>query len=419
MCGVKIEFVGTVVSSDYLIFHIDMDAFFVSVEELLNPRLKGKPVVVGGRSDGRGVVAAASYSARKFGLHAAMPLRRAYHLCPQAIFLPGHPELYRKYSRRVQDVLSDFSPQIKMASIDEAYLNMTGSKRLSGMPLDAANNIHKAVLKKTGLACSIGIGNSHFLAKISSEMAKPNGILWIFPGSEASFLAPLDVEKMPGVGKVARETLHSQGIYKIGQLAQMKESYMESVCGKRGAALVRRAKGHDSGHWFMQPFGVHNTPKSFSRENTFRQDTQDQELLDTTLAELVQLVCRRLRVYKLYGRTIRLKMRYENFKTITRSQTLNEPTNLDGVVLKVVRELFVKNWDRTKAVRLLGVHLGSLEIVPGQFNWFDACRNRKWEKALQAADMVRDRFGELSIGMARAMKNGCKRKIQESSGGGF
>src|SRR3954464_5412824 len=194
------------------IFHVDMDAFFVSVEELYDPSLTGKPVVVGGQRDERGVVSAASYEARKFGVHSAMPLRTAAKHCPHAIFVDGHPERYRECSEKVFHVLGAFSPQVEMASIDEAYLDMTGTERLHGPSIRAADSLHRRMKSETGLNCSVGIGSSRLIAKVSSAQAKPNGVLWIVPGEEAKFLAPLDVREIPGVGKVMEAHLHALGI---------------------------------------------------------------------------------------------------------------------------------------------------------------------------------------------------------------
>src|SRR6476619_7967236 len=194
-----------------IVFHVDMDAFFVSVEELFDPSLKGKPVVVGGQRDERGVVSAASYAARKFGVHAAMPLRTAAKLCPQAIFVNGHPDRYRECSEKVHRLLTSFSPQVEMASIDEAYLDMTGTERLHGPPLKAAHNLHAEMKARTQLNCSVGIGVSRLIAKVGAAKAKPNGIFWIVPGREASFLAPLDVRDIPGVGKVTEKSLQELG----------------------------------------------------------------------------------------------------------------------------------------------------------------------------------------------------------------
>ncbi len=211
------------------IFHVDMDAFFVSVEELFDPSLKGKPVVVGGKPNERGVVSAASYAARKFGVHSAMPLRTAYQRCPQAIFVEGHPERYREYSGTVFKVLQRFSPQVQMASIDEAYLDLTGTERLHGPPLRAAHKLHVEMTAATQLNCSVGIATSRMVAKVASDQAKPNGVLWVCPGQEAAFLAPLEIRKIPGVGKVGEQRLLECGIRKsrrpgaIGGSAARKE----------------------------------------------------------------------------------------------------------------------------------------------------------------------------------------------------
>src|SRR5512133_1737713 len=215
-----------------------MDAFFVSVEELFDPSLKGKPVVVGGRPDERGVVSAASYAARKFGVHSALPLRTAYKLCPQAVFVDGHPERYREYSHKVFEVLQSFTPVVEMASIDEAYLDMTGTDRLYGPPLRAAHLLHERVKIATDLNCSIGIAASRLVAKVCSDQAKPNGVLWVIPGREARYLAPLDVRKIPGVGKVTEQNLHAMGIHKVGDLARLDEEFLERRFGKWGLALA-------------------------------------------------------------------------------------------------------------------------------------------------------------------------------------
>ena len=219
------------------IFHVDMDAFFVSVEELFDPSLKGKPVVVGGQRNERGVVSAASYAARKFGVHSAMPLRTAAKLCPQAIFVDGHPERYRDYSAKVYQVLNRFSPKLEMVSIDEAYVDMTGTERLHGPPMRAAHALHNLMKSETQLNCSIGIGTSRLVAKVCSDQAKPNGVLWIVPGGEVDFLAPLDVRKIPGVGKVMEKRLHDQGIVKVGDLAARDERWLEQNFGALGLAL--------------------------------------------------------------------------------------------------------------------------------------------------------------------------------------
>ena len=224
-------------------FHVDMDAFFVSVEELFDPSLKGKPVVVGGRPNQRGVVAAASYEARKYGVHSATPLRTAYKLCPQAIFVDGHPHRYHEYSRKVFEIFQSFTPRVQMASVDEAYLDMEGTRRLHGPPLKAAHALHEAVKRETNLNCSIGIAASRMVAKVCSDQAKPNGVLFVLPGQEARFLSPLEVRKIPGVGKVTERNLHARGIRKVGDLARLDESVLEKNFGKWGLALAGKARG--------------------------------------------------------------------------------------------------------------------------------------------------------------------------------
>jgi DNA polymerase-4 len=231
------------------IFHVDMDAFFVSVEELFDPSLKGKPVVVGGQRNERGVVSAASYEARKFGVHSAMPLRTAAKLCPQAIFVNGHLDRYREASQQVYRVLNSFSPLVEMASIDEAYLDMTGTDRLHGPPLRAAHTLHQRMKKDTQLNCSIGIGTSRLVAKVASAKAKPHGILWAVPGHESRLLAPLDVRDIPGVGKVTEQNLHALGIRQVGDISRFDASFLQERFGKWGLALAGKARGEDAGGW--------------------------------------------------------------------------------------------------------------------------------------------------------------------------
>src|ERR1700729_1492693 len=335
------------------IFHVDMDAFFVSVEELFDPALKGKAVVVGGQRDERGVVSAASYEARKFGVHSAMPLRTAAKLCPNAIFVDGHPDRYREYSEKVHTVLGTFSPQVEMASIDEAYLDMTGTERLHGPPLKAAHALHLRMKADTGLNCSVGIGTSRLIAKVSSAQAKPNGVLWIVPGEESKFLAPLDVREIPGVGKVMESHLHQLGIKKVGDLARLEESELEERFGKWGLALAGKARGEDAGGGFDSEGGADTAAKTISPEHTYNEDTADVSQLEATLMRLSEMVARRLREANFHARTIQLKLRYKDFTTITRAHSLPAPTQLDGEIFEQVRTLFRKNCKPGAQVRLL------------------------------------------------------------------
>src|SRR5579872_6030438 len=334
-------------------FHLDMDAFFVSVEELFDPSLKGKPVVVGGRPNERGVVSAASYAARKFGVHSAMPLRTAYKLCPQAIFVDGHRERYGEYSHRVFETLQKFSPKVEMASIDEAYLDMSGTERLHGPPLAAASRLHELVKKSTDLNCSIGAASSRLVAKIASDQAKPNGILWIVPGNEAQFLAPLEVRKIPGVGKVTEKNLHACGIRKVGDLAALDSNLLEERFGKWGLALAGKALGQDAGGWFDGEVGDRGDPKSISHEHTFSVDTAEAARLDAMLVRLAEMVARRLRDHHLFARTMQIKLRYSDFSTFTRSRTLDHATQIDTELAEAARSLFHKAWTG-KPIRLIG-----------------------------------------------------------------
>ena len=399
------------------IFHVDMDAFFVSVEELYDPALKGKPVVVGGQRDERGVVSAASYAARKFGVHSAMPLRTAAKLCPQAIFVNGHPERYRECSEKVHKVLCAFSPQVEMASIDEAYLDMTGTARLHGPPLKAAHALHTRMKAETLLNCSVGIGSSRLIAKVSSGQAKPNGVLWIVPGEEAKFLAPLDVREIPGVGKVMESHLHALGNKIVADLAKLEEGELEDRFGKWGLALAGKARGEDAGGWFDTEVGEDTGAKSISHEHTYNEDTADVAQLEATLMRLSEMVGRRLREANLHTRTVQLKLRYKDFTTITRAHTLPAPTQLDTEIFEQIRALFRKNWKKGMQVRLLGVQTSSFESQPEQISLLEDSRRQRWKDALAAADRLRDKFGESSVKLAAGMRGTFRERTHENPAG--
>lgn len=398
-------------------FHLDMDAFFVSVERLFDPDLRGKPVVVGGRPNERGVVSAASYEARKFGVHSAMPLRTAYKLCPHAIFVEGHPHRYREYSEKVFQVLNSFSPLVEMASIDEAYLDMTGTERLHGPPLRAAHSLHEAVDTATALNCSIGIASSRLVAKVSSDQAKPNGVLWILPGQEAAFLAPLDVRKIPGVGKVTEKSLHDLGIRRVGDLGRYGDDWLERRFGKWGLALAGKAKGQDAGGWFDEEIGSGAGPKSLSHEHTFNEDTADPGLIDATLARLCEMVGRRLREHGLHARTIQLKLRYSDFSTITRAHSIGRPTQLDTELFEQARALFHSNWKPGAAIRLLGVHTSQFDDSAQQMDLLDEGKQERWKHALAAADRLRDKFGESAVSLAAGMRGNFRERVHENPAG--
>jgi DNA polymerase IV len=396
------------------IFHVDMDAFFVSVEELFDPSLKGKAVIVGGQKNERGVVSAASYEARKFGVHSAMPLRTAAKLCPHGIFVDGHPERYREYSAKVHKVLKQFSPLVEMASIDEAYVDMSGTERLHGNCFLAAHKLHQRMKADTQLNCSIGIAQSRLVAKVSSDYVKPNGILWVTTGNEAAFLAPLDVRKIPGVGKVMERDLHAIGIRKVGDLQQLDEKFLQERFGKWGLALAGKSQGDDAGGWFDTAVGEDTDPKSVSHEHTFNDDTADQSYLESTLVRLSEMVGRRLRENELHGRTVQLKLRYSDFSTFTRAHTLSAPTQLDTVIAQEICELFRKNWKRGMKIRLLGVHVSGFDNSASQIDLLNGNQQQRWEDVLQAADRLRDKYGDSVVSLAGGMKGTFRERTHEA-----
>ncbi len=397
-----------------LFCHVDMDAFFVSVEELFDRSLRGKPVVVGGQADQRGVVAAASYAARKFGVHSAMPLRTAARLCPQAIFVDGHPDRYRQYSKQIFAILNRFSPLVEMASIDEAYLDLTGTERLHGPPLQAAHALHETIRSETNLRCSLGLASSRLVAKVSSDQAKPNGVLHVLPGQEASFLAPLEVRKIPGVGKKTEASLHALGIRRVGDMAALDEKFLASRFGRWGLALTGKARGEDAGGWFDSPIGAGEDPKSISHEHTFNEDTADRERLETTLLKLSEMVAKRLREHELYARTIQLKLRDEDFSTITRAQSLDHATQLDREVASAVIALFRQAWNGRALIRLLGVHAGSLQTSEGQMSLLEEPRTARLREAFRSVDHIRNRYGDASISLAKTLHAGIRERVHEN-----
>jgi DNA polymerase-4 len=381
------------------ILHVDMDAFFVSVEELEDPSLKGKAVIVGADPDGRGVVAAASYEARKFGVHSAMPIRAAKKLCPHAIFLRGQHRKYGEYSQRIHHVFEEFTPVVEMVSIDEAYLDLTGCERLHGSAFRAADKLIRTVKERTGLNCSVGVSTSHLVSKIASDQAKPHGLLYVLPGREASFLAPLPIRRMPGIGKVTEPELRSLGITTIGDLQQMGREKLGGRFGKFGEWLYTKSCGLD-----IDAYQYEEEPKSISHETTFDTDINDLDEVERTLSYLAQLVGRRLRDHGLFARTVGLKLRFAPFRTLTRDITLDEPTDLDSVIFASVLRLFENAWNGKQKIRLVGVRSANLERATFQRSLIDAAQHEKFDKVLKAADKVREKFGFEAVQLARSVE---------------
>lgn len=370
------------------ILHVDMDAFFVSVELLERPELRGRPVVVGGRPDQRGVVSAASYEARKYGIQSAMPLRTAAKLCPHAVFLDGHHAKYSEWSDRIATILAKFSPTVEMVSVDEAYLDLSGTERLHGPPFAAADKLLRTITRTTGLPCSAGLASTRLVAKVASEQAKPRGLVWVAPGREERFLARLPVRKIPGIGEVTERALRAMGIEIVEQIAALPREKLEKVFGQWGDALYRKARGGDS-----YEFVIDAEPKSISHNHTFGEDTDDSEVLGALLSHLSQKACKRLREAGLAARTLTLTIRYAGFDTHTRAKTLAEPTCLDSDIYAVLQSLFREHRDMRRKIRLLGVALSGLTHGSDQLELLDAERRAKLEKLTKATDKLRDRFG--------------------------
>jgi DNA polymerase-4 len=382
------------------ILHVDMDAFFVSVELLERPELRGKPVIVGGQPNQRGVVTAASYEARKFGVHSAMPLRTAGRLCPHAVYLDGHHAKYSEWSDRVAAILAKFSPIVEMVSIDEAYLDLSGTERLHGPPLAATDKLLRAITRTTGLPCSGGLATTRLVAKVASDQAKPRGLLWVAPGSEARFLAPLSVRKIPGIGEVTERALRALSIETVKQLAAQPLEKLEKVFGQWGTALYRKARGGDS-----YEFIIDAEPKSISHNHTFGEDTEDTVALTAMLSHLSQKACKRLREAGLATRTLTLTIRYAGFDTYTRAKTLGEPTQLDADIFAVFQNLFRQHRDHRRKIRLLGVSLSGLAHGAEQLDLLSAERRAKLEKLTRATDLLRDRFGFGSVQFGGSLRS--------------
>jgi DNA polymerase-4 len=341
------------------ILHMDMDAFFAAVEQRRHPELKGKPVVIGGGGDPtqRGVVSTASYEARKFGIHSAMPLRTAHKLCPQAVFLPVDYEEYSRVSEKIKEILREFSPVMEDVGIDEAFLDISQTDRPSE---DTVREIKKRIRDETGLTCSIGIGPNKLLAKIASDMEKPDGLTMITEEDVASRIWPLPVRKLWGVGPKTEAYLKGIGIGTIGELAAMPPERLVEHLGKSyGTYLFEASRGRDE-----SPLVTHWEPKSSSRETTFQKDTDNWQVLAKTLAELIREVVDDLRKRGYSCRTVTVKMRFSDFKTYTRAKTLFEPVDLLEPIRRAAFDC-LNRFELKKRVRLIGVRLSGLEKREG------------------------------------------------------
>ncbi len=384
------------------ILHLDMDAFFASVEQLDHPEWRGKPVIVGGRE--RGVVSAASYEARTFGVRSAIPIARAKKLCPHGIYTRGNMARYAEISRQIMTILSSYSPLVEPASIDEAYLDATGLERLFGSPRDLGLRIKQDIRQTVGLACSIGIAPVKFLAKIASDHNKPDGLFILEPEDVPAFLSTLPVSRIPGVGKRFLEELDKLGVRTCRDAQQYPQSFWERRFGKGGLSLWRRAQGLDG-----REVETGYEAKSESAENTFAEDTDDRELLKKWLLRQSERVGAGQRRMGVKGRTVTLKLKYADFTAITRSRSLPEPTDSTEIIFHTACELLDAVPLRQK-VRLIGVGLSNYDRGPQQLSLLDGSAGgqtggkvatEKQRNLDRALDALRDKFGRDAITRGR------------------
>jgi DNA polymerase-4 len=376
------------------IAHFDLDSFFVSVEMLLDPSLLGKAVVVGGSRD-RGVVTTCSYEARKFGVRSAMPMRKAMELCPHAIIVKSSYGQYAKYSAWVTNIIASNAPLYEKASIDEFYIDLTGMDTFFN-PLEWTIKLRQTIMDETGLPISFGLATNKLVAKIATDEAKPNGYLFVTPGKEKEFLAPLPVEKLGGVGKKSHQTLLGLGIYTIGDILKYDAGLLEKALGKWGSQLVRQANGLSDS--VLSP---HRESKSISAENTFEENTADINILLAQLVGQAERVAYELRQEKKFTTCVAIKFRNANFETSTRQITI-PATIADSDIIKAATDLFTKLYVPGTLVRLLGVRLSGLTDTGAQTNLFD---NKTEQHALyEAIDAVKNKFGKSVLRKARTIK---------------
>lgn len=380
------------------ILHVDMDAFYASVEQRDDPSLLGKPVVVGGGLNSRGVVSAASYEARKFGIHSAMPIAEVYRRCPHAVFLPVNMQKYQEVSKQIQRIFLTYTPMVEPLSLDEAFLDITGSTSLFGPAAEIALNIKQRIQQELNLTASVGLACNKFLAKIASDLRKPDGFVVVQPDRIQEFLDPLSVERLWGVGKKTAEQLHHLNIRTVRDLRNLEQGYITQLLGVLGGQLYQLALGNDD-----RPVESEKTIKSIGRETTFATDTADRDLLETVLLKLSVDVGRSARNKSLKGKTITLKVRYNDFRAISRSHTLTRPINLDDVIYQeachMLGEVALK-----QPLRLIGVTLSNLtDNEESQLSLFTE-PSKYSENLTKIIDSVKEKYGEACITRAKLIR---------------
>lgn len=367
--------------------HVDLDAFFASVEQVKNPRLKGKPVIVGGRNSRRGVVVAASYEAKRCGITSGMSWQKARTRCPAAIFLPADFDAYAEYSDKVQRILEKMAPIVTQASIDESYLDMTGCERVYGSFRSAAEKIFNAIGNQTGLNVSLGISSSQSIAKIGSKLAKPCGMMEVLCGVEERFLAPFPVETMPGIGPKLGERLRHMGVLTLGQLACFPSDLLRDEFGIYGPYLKSKARGED--RWELK---VTEVVKSIGKQRTLEEDSGDSHLLRQKLFELIEKVGYKLREKKLHARKIHVHVRYPDFRSDGVSMLLKDPTSFDRVLFNHAIDLFLP-LIAGRSIRLIGFSASELVSERGQLDFFRFPKAERWERFYHTLDAARETFG--------------------------
>jgi len=392
-----------------VILHVDMDAFFAAIEQRDHPQYRGKPVIVGADpkgGKGRGVVSTCSYEARKFGVHSAMPISQAYRLCPQGIYVPPNGKLYQQVSREIFEIFYEFTDAVEPLSIDEAFLDVTGSLRLFGTGREIAEKIKQRIYEKEHLTASVGVAPNKYLTKIASDLEKPDGLVVVNPDRVQEFLEPLDISRLWGAGVRTQEKLRKLGIQSIGDLAKFPLPMLEQQFGKMGRHFYNLAHGLDD-----RQVEYDQSVKSVSNEHTFSRDTADAVTIHQTLFYLSEKVGYRLRKKGLKGRTVHLKLRYENFSTITRNKTLPEAIDNTEQIFTTVKSLFEKNYQPNRKVRLLGVGISGFGETEGgvQLSLFD--RKKDSSSRLDALqDTLVERFGK---GAARRAESLIKSEKKE------
>lgn len=391
------------------IMHVDMDAFYAAIEQRDNPELKGKPVIVGGTIESRGVVSTASYEARKFGVHSAMAMAEAHRRCPHGVYLPVDMKKYRSVSRQIMGIFHRFTPEVEAISLDEAFLDVTGSRKLFGPAEEIGKEIKRLIREELHLTASVGLSYNKFLAKLASDMDKPDGFYRILPEELESKVWPLPIRRMMGVGGKTAQMLEQMGVATIGQLAGMNAGLLEHLLGKQGVMMHEVANGIDN-----RPVEPVRESKSVGRETTFPQDISERYLLETILFTLADDVCHTLRSSGLKGKTVSIKIRYPDFRSVTRAVTLDMYTSSFEPVFAAVQDLMRQNYKDGTAVRLIGVTVSNLkkddQIVVQQDLFSDGAVQKKQTALNSVMDKINEKYGGDTVHRARKLtgrdKNG-------------